>query len=193
MSGLLFLKTDDFQLQNGVKGPILCTGIRGFSMILFYSTQCGYCKNLIPVFKKLPGTINGCQFGMINVSQNKQCVLMSRKTIAPIQVVPYIVLYVDGKPYMRYNGPHDAKEIGRFIVEVSQKVQKQENFDKDPRVKDNKKGIPDYTIGNPLHGKDDKVCYLDFEEAYGTPHVGTEKTRPRQQLPNQAGMSGSGR
>ena len=111
MSGLLFLTSDDFNVQRGVKGPILCNNIRGFSLILFYSTQCEYCQNLIPIFKQLPGSVGGCQFGMINVSHNKQCVLQSRETIAPITEVPYVIMYVNGKPYIRYKGPHDLERL----------------------------------------------------------------------------------
>jgi hypothetical protein len=194
MSGLLFLRSEDFTTQRGQKGPILCTNIQGFSLILFYSTQCEHCQSLIPIFKKLPGSVGGCQFGMINVSHNKQCVLLSRQTIAPIKVVPYILLYINGKPYMRYNGPHDPREIGRFIVEVSQKFQKKESFAKDDRVKKDTHGdIPAYTIGHPLCGPDDKVCYLEFNDAYGTDNTGPERARPRQHLPSQAGMGVTGR
>lgn len=195
MSGLLFLTSDDFSIQRGSKGPIMCTNIKDFSLILFYSTQCEHCQLLIPIFKRLPGSVGGCQFGMINVSQNKQCVMMSRQTIAPITVVPYIVLYIKGKPYMRYNGPHDIREIGRFIVEVSKKVQKQESFGKDDeRIKEDPRGgIPAYTIGHPLHGPDDKVCYLEFDEAYSSKAGNGNTQRPRQQLPNESGMGNSGR
>lgn len=190
MSGLLFLTSQDFQIQKGVKGPILCTNIHGFSLILFYSTQCVHCQTLIPIFKKLHGAIGGCQFGMINVSHNKQCVLMSRETVSPITVVPYIILYVNGKPWMRYFGPHDPKEIARFIVEVSQKIQKKETFSKDDeRIKQNPRdAIPAYTIGHPLHGQDDNVCYLEFDTAYNADHNGSQKQKPRQFLPNEAGM-----
>jgi hypothetical protein len=190
MSGLLFLTSDDFQLQRGSKGNILCTNIQGFSLVLFYSTQCSHCQTLIPIFKRLPGSVGGCQFGMINVSHNRQCVMASRETIAPIKEVPYIVLYVNGKPYMRYQGPHDAKEIGRFIVEVARKVQANQSFNRDDqRVKEDPKGgIPAYTIGKPLHGPDDKVCYLEFNDAYGNNNTGPERTRPRQHLPSEAGM-----
>lgn len=165
MSGLLFLSTDDFSVAKGNKGNILCHGIPGFSLILFYSTQCTYCQTLIPIFKRLPGTIGGCQFGMINVSANKQCVKMSKDTIAPIAYVPYIVLYIQGKPFMRYNGPHDGEEIRRFVIEVANKVQSKQKFSSET-VKDNKKTIPEYTIGIPLCGEDG-VCYLDFDDAYG--------------------------
>ena len=168
MSGLLFLTSEDFQLAKGTKGTIMCNRIPGFSLILFYSTQCEHCQSLIPIFKSLPGTIGGCQFGMINVSHNKSCVMMSRESIAPIKVVPYIILYISGKPYMRYQGPHDPKEIARFIVEVSNKVQNKQTFTKDDtRIKhDSKGGIPAYTIGHPLCGPDDGECYLEFNDAY---------------------------
>ena len=167
MSGLLFLSSEDFSVTKGNKGNILCHGIPGFSLILFYSTQCVHCKNLIPIFKKLPGTIGGCQFGMINVSSNRQCVQMSKDTIAPISYVPYIVLYVQGKPFMRYNGPHDAEEIKRFVIEVANKIQSKQKFSGE-NVKEplNGKGIPEFSIGKPLCGQDDDVCYLNFSDAY---------------------------
>lgn len=199
MSGLLFLTADDFQLVKGVKGNIMCTSIQGFSLILFYSVQCEHCQSLIPIFKTLPGTVGGCQFGMINVSNNKQCVLMSRESVAPIKVVPYIILYINGRPYMRYQGPHDPREISRFIVEVSQQVSanKQQTFAKEENknVKPCKKGgIPAYTIGKPLIGQDD-VCYLDFTGAYGNTNTGggggPNPNKARANLPVGAGMGQS--
>lgn len=196
MSGLLFLTSDDFQLFRGTKGSIMGTSIPGFSLILFYSTQCEHCQTLIPIFKRLPGTVGGCQFGMINVSHNKSCVMMSRKTIAPIQVVPYIILYVNGKPYMRYKGPQDAKEIARFIVEVSQQAQqnvKRTNKTESKIKPDPKGGIPAYTIGKPLCGPDDDVCYLEFNNAYGQTQQNQRTRRQVQNIPAAAGMGTTGR
>ena len=89
---------------------------------------------------------------------------MSQNTIAPIKYVPYIILYIQGKPFMRYNGPHDGGEIRRFVIEVANKVQGKQKFTKET-VKDDGKGIPEFTTGHPLCG-DDKRCYLEFKEAY---------------------------
>lgn len=165
MSGLLFLTSDDFITSKGTKGPILCHSIPGFSLILFYSNQCPHCKMLIPIFKCLPGTIGGCQFGMLNVGANKDCIRMSKETIAPINYVPYIVLYINGRPFMRYQGPYDQNEIKRFVIDVAQKVQNKQKFSDDKVKEDPRGGIPQYTIGHPLYGDDD-VTYLEFDTAY---------------------------
>ena len=76
MSGLLFLTANDFSVIQDKKNNnnILINNIPGFSLVLFYSNQCQYCKTIIPIMKKLPGTINGCQFGMINVGRNKNVI-----------------------------------------------------------------------------------------------------------------------
>lgn len=168
MSGLLFLESDDFVLSKGTKGNILCTSIPGFSLILFYSTQCPHCQNLIPIFKRLPGSIGGCQFGMLNVSTNKTVIRLSKDTIAPITYVPYIVLFINGKPFMKYQGPHDANEMRRFVIEVSKKIETKQKFSQDT-TKEVVRGsvIPAYSIGCPLYGCEDDECYLEFQQAYG--------------------------
>ena len=153
MSGLLFLSNDDFFISKGTKGNILCNSIQGFSLILFYSTQCPHCQQLIPIFKKLPGTIGGCQFGMINVSTNKSCIKISKETIAPITYVPYLCLYINGKPFMQYKGPYDINEIKRFVLEVAQKVNNKQKFSNENIKNENKKGIPEFSIGHPLYKK----------------------------------------
>lgn len=169
MSALLFLTSDDFNIQKGNKGNVLCHTIPGFSLILFYSTQCAHCQKLIPNFKKLPGTVGGCQFGMINVSTNKKCIMMAKETITPITYVPYIILYHNFRPWIRYNGPNDVNEIRRFIIEVANKMQTKQKFIEDPtsapNIKKKKGRIPEYTTGIPLCGEDEKH-YLIYEEAY---------------------------
>jgi len=168
MSGLLFLQTNDFSIQKGMKGDILCHKIRGISLVLFYSTNCKYCIELIPIFKRLPGKIGGCQFGMINVSLERQIIELSKVTISSIKYVPLIILYVSGKPFIRYDGPHDEEELKRFIIEVSNKIHLKEKFTKEMNKKQfkNKKDIPAYASGHPLFGESDDF-YMEFSEAYG--------------------------
>ena len=161
MSSLLFLSTDDFSLSKGENGGVMHHEIGGFSLILFYSTKCVHCQKIIPLFKRLPDIVNGCQFGMINVSMNKSLLGMSMSSSTPIKYVPLIILYINGRPYMRYEGPPDENDIRRFILEVSNTVY-ESGFSQVAK----EKKIPAYTIGQPLCGEGD-VCYLVFDENNG--------------------------
>ena len=166
MSALYYLRSDDFLIKKGQKGNILCHNIKNLSLILFYSTSCVYCKTFIKVFKELPTKISGCSVGIINISHNMKIADMSKDTIMPLKFVPYIVLYYNGRPYMRYNGPSDINEIIKFISEISQQIsQKLQNKHKqtNPNIKKNKGGIPSYCTGKPLYG-DNEVCYLEFKD-----------------------------
>jgi hypothetical protein len=163
-SGLIFLESSDFVLTKGSKGPILSITIPAFCLVLFYSTACVHCQNIIPIFKKLPGTVGGCQFAMCNVSTNKNVVRLSKDTIAPITYVPFVMIYVQSKPYMIYKGDYDINLIRNFVFEVSNNLQNKQKFSANV-VKKNKNTIPNYSIGVPLCG-DDNVCYLTLNEGY---------------------------
>ena len=128
MSGILYLNVDDFVVRKGEKGNLMCLGydVQGMSLVLFYSNECQHCNKLLGRYKQLPYNINGCQFTMINVNkmENRRVVQMSNQTIVPITYVPDIILYVDGIPYMRYDGSHDIQSIKTFILDIYQRLQK---------------------------------------------------------------------
>jgi thioredoxin-like negative regulator of GroEL len=100
---------------------------------------------------------------MINVTQNPQVVAMSKETICEIKYVPYIVLYFNGKPYIRYDGPYDAGEVAQFVVEITNKLHSKEKFMESETIKLQEKSIPAYCIGTPIS---DRVSYLNFMDAY---------------------------
>lgn len=168
MSGLLFLSARDFNVQRGTKGPILCNVIKGYSLVMFYSTHCRKCQTLIPIFKQLPGTINGCQFGMINIGNNKQCIEMAKQTITPIQYVPLIILYINGKPFMRYppDSPDTIESLQKFIIQIAENVKQKQQFSK--KAETVKSGNNDLEtmlkgIGIPLCTE---CCYMNETDAY---------------------------
>ena len=176
MTGLLFLQSNDFKLTDGMKGPIMTTQIKGISIVVFYSSKCIHCQKLLPIIKSLSNSIQGCQFGIVNVGNSKECILLSRNTKNPINVVPYIILYINGRPYIRYQGPHTQQDITTFIVDVTtqaktqqtnENVQNTENTTKNIKhvVKQGSQ-IPAYCLGHPICGDGDDVCYLDFDGAY---------------------------
>jgi glutaredoxin-related protein len=160
-TGLLYLSNDDFRISETPEGKFLVHSIPGFSLVLFYSKQCPHCDDFLPVFKKLTGSIEGCFVGILNVSTNKQCVMASRDTQAPIEYVPFVLLYYNGKPSMIYKGPADPGTIIQFIMDVSKQIQSNTV----EQASSSARKIPEYTIGKPLFGEDN-VCYLPYDDAY---------------------------
>lgn len=125
MSGILFLGNDDFCVRAGEKGNMLClSGWKGLTLIMFYSKECKFCDNLILKFKQLPTIVNGCKFGMVCVNRNMDVVEKSKNTISPIEYVPDMILFVDGVPYIRYDGAHDIDSIRNFILTVYERLRK---------------------------------------------------------------------
>jgi thioredoxin-like negative regulator of GroEL len=163
MVALLFLDNGDFEIKPQQEGDALHTKLTGFSLILFYSTQCTHCKTLVPVFKQLPTAIGGCQFAMMNVSNNKETVLSSQKTITPIKYVPLVMLYIDGKPVSQHSGAHTIEAISEFVIEATKKFAgtKEDNIQAPPTLDD----IPAYSIARPSNKKGNK-CYLNCTDSY---------------------------
>lgn len=178
MSGTLYLSDTDFSIIEDKGNLVMYNNIKGLSLILFYSTSCKYCNTILPIFKTLPGTMNGCQFGIINVSTEKKIIEMSKKTNTPLQYVPFILLYFNGKPFMLYNDDHDINKLRKFVVDAAKNL-KTSFINTKPTTSSassssssnmgssqpssTKKQFA-YTTGQPLCGNG--VCYLDDEKCY---------------------------
>ena len=182
MSGILFLGNDDFTVRQGEKGALLSLTYEspGLTLVLFYSKECKYCDSLINKFKQLPQHIHGCNFAMVNINRNMQVVEKAKSTICNITYVPDIILFVDGNPFVRYDGNHEIMNIRDFIIEIYKKLQKtsfsppnqqqqqQPHSMTPPPSLPPQETIPAYTIGKPIIGNrnEQRVCYVNYQDAY---------------------------
>lgn len=116
-SPILFLNETNFSVS-GDKS--LTVNIPNFSLVLFYSTRCPHCKQMIEVIKRMPTLINGCTFAMVNLDENRGVVQKAKQSSLELKFVPFLVFYASGIPYMVYNGPTIDTEIKRFVVQVSE-------------------------------------------------------------------------
>ena len=170
MNSLHFLSENDFSIQQGKKGRIMCTNLSGVSLVLFFSKQCVHCFDVFPVYAALPHKISGCQFSVLNISMYPGVASKAQSTIAPITHVPFIILYVNGRPFMKYNGKKTYEDISKFVNEVLSRIQQNKrNFSPQQsqqlNVEDN--DIPDYASGIPFNMVcEGETCYLTFGEAY---------------------------
>lgn len=128
MSGILFLNQNDFEIRTSTRGDMLALRYekKGLCLVLFYSKELQKTDGdvLLNNFKTLPGIINGCSFAMVNMNMNIGLVDISKNTIAPITYVPDLVLFVNGCPFIRYDGNHNVEDICRFLEDVYNKIHK---------------------------------------------------------------------
>lgn len=173
MAGISYFTPDDFHIGQGQRGPLLCIKDPRLTLVYFYSPKAQDCEPFTNTIISCPGNIIGAQFAMVNIGQKQLAIYkLSLGTIMPIDVVPYIVLYFNGKPYMRYSGPPDIAEIAAFIKELAVRVKDNAPVTKNmgvcpPNVGVGGQGkakIPAYCVGKPV---DDDNTFMAYGDAYG--------------------------
>ena len=189
--GIYFFNNDDFVVKENMKGKLLGFSgeSKGLYLVLFYSKECPHCDKLLAEFKQLPNLINGCKFVMVNINKNPGIIEKSKTTISPITYVPDVILYVNGLPYIRYDGPSEMELIKNFILDIYQKLQKTSFFNENNNTTTQSinqnaqhqeqqqmqqqaqpiEEIPSYSIGKPVCGNAKDAygkCYLEFDNAY---------------------------
>ena len=141
-------------------------------------------------FKQLPTMILGCKFVMVNINHNPEIIQKSKQSISPITYVPDLILYVNGLPYIRYDGPNKLENIKDFVMDIANKLEKtsfmsdeisnvptkfeqpvEPQQQQQQHIQYPENAIPEYTIGKPLCGSNKDIygkCYLGFDSAYIT-------------------------
>ena len=133
MVATLYLSSSDFEIKEDDNILKMCTKIPGMSMICFYSTQCEHCADLVPIFKQLPLMHQGCQFGLINVGKhrNHNIIQASQQTNTPLTHVPFIIMYINGYPYMKFDDNPTPENLIKFIKHVSDEQKQTLSFTND--------------------------------------------------------------
>jgi hypothetical protein len=181
MNSIIRLQSSDMYLDQGTKGPILCNGIKGLSLVMFYSSiRCKISEALFPRFKYLPQMINGCKFCVLNIIDHPDVIGMSEQTIAPIRAVPYIVFYVNGKPFLQYDDEPTLEKLANFVTYSMKLLESKKSFiDKGAKIESD---IPGYCTNKPyLDFKCDSetnFCYLTYSDAYGKPRQANTQMHP---------------
>ena len=147
---------------------------------MFYSPRCQICVNLEPLFRRLPQFVSNCKFCVLNINENQNVIAMSRQTIAPIEFVPYIVFYVNGRPFLQYDDESNIDKLINFVQYAMKLIESKKTFiEKGAKVESD---IPAYSIAKPYFNftcDDNNFCYLTHSEAYGKGK--TQQPQPQQQ------------
>lgn len=156
--GLLILEEEDFELvESGKVTHLIHTVGCKYSIVMFYTDECDQCKVIKPILLGFVGnpTIQIC---VVNVydPDSVNLIEQSQKTTTPLQHVPFIVFYINGIPFKKYDGQYNFSDFQSFVQNVMVEASK---------IKDTSEinEIPPYTIGKPNSAK---VCYLTYQKAY---------------------------
>lgn len=156
--GLLILEEEDFELVKTDKVTHLVHTLDcKYSVVMFYTDECNQCHLVKPILRKFLNNSN-VQICMVNVydPDSTNLIQLSAKTTTPLQHVPFIIFYINGVPFKKFDGQYTETDFKNFINNVMFEASK---------IKDtnNIGEIPPYTIGKPNSAK---VCYLSFQNAY---------------------------
>lgn len=187
-STIKFMEDKDF--YNG-PGEMLVCSLPKYALVMFYSTQCAHCAEMKNVFMDLNQKIEGCNFGMINVDDNKGVIDKCNKGGVELTYVPFVVFFANKKPYMVYTGPCVSSDLERFIVDVSNdyrsknmnnKITQPENNSYSDRFTQHQESNDDTyapskdacaigdeeCISHKSNESKRKMCYLSIDEAYSS-------------------------
>jgi hypothetical protein len=185
----------DKQLNGTPDDKLLC--LKNPIPILFlmmYSNKCKVCDKVFEFLKHFPSKFQGsCEFGLVNIDNNMSLVQMSQgsKSMA-IQYVPNIILFLYGRPYMKYEGKRDEQNMRSFLIEHLKTIQKFNMNRSDNKNNGNNSGnnngngngnnnqeitnvdyqIPEFSTGIPFNvvcDEENGNCYLKYDEAYAQP------------------------
>jgi hypothetical protein len=169
---LIYLGTNDFYVGEGSKGKMLCNNLKDLTFVFFHTDpdRCEHCEELIPIFRRLPQFISSCKFALVNLNKNQEIIKMSYSSITPLKHVPYLMLYVNGKPFLRYDGERTLQDLVDFINEVLFRIKSKSKFVDNKNVLKVQEEIPAFTVGVPYNIRCDEEsgkCYVQYSDIMG--------------------------
>jgi len=160
----MFLTPNDFAIQNG---ELVKLNDQGYSFVFFLTNDCVYCADVKPAFNYLSKMIRGVNFAYMDVNQNNNKLPnMSLRTTSPIEYVPLLLLFANGRKIAQFfqdevKPENNIQKMQQFIINNTrpQSTQQPQSTTSQPS------NIPPYTIGIPGNLASRKVCKL-YENAY---------------------------
>jgi len=109
------LNSDNFTVV-GRRSKTLNINIGGPVLVFFKMQGCGGCAAFEPIFGQLALQDVRVSYAIVDLTRARDVITKSRDTSTPIQTVPFIMLYVDGRPHAKYNGKKTISSIKSFIA-----------------------------------------------------------------------------
>jgi hypothetical protein len=102
----------------GTKNKALGITLPGLVLVYFKIEGDENCIPFDPVFKELRRIDTRVKYGILDLNQNKNVVAWSRETSTPINVVPLLILYINGLPHAKFAGNRNVKSVQQIITDA---------------------------------------------------------------------------
>jgi thiol-disulfide isomerase/thioredoxin len=118
-----YLTTKDFFLNKTEKGNMLCIrDLQGIALVTIFAESCATCQSLVPKLRQASLNFTGCRILFVDLLKNRELVELSKKSVTTITEVPYIMIYRNGQPFVRYTGKKSIEDIFNTLTEIIQRV-----------------------------------------------------------------------
>ena len=114
------LSDDNFYVM-GNKIKTLMLNIPGNVLVLFKAQDMN-SNQFQPVFNSLVSSDHRVAYADIDLNYNRRVINMSRDTTTPISGVPLLIMYINQKPYSKFNGNQNIQALSNFITTSLQSV-----------------------------------------------------------------------
>lgn len=118
--GIYNLGIQNFQVGGGGGKRTLNLQTREPMVLCFFKQQgCPACTAFEPIFAQLSKMDPSVSYGICDLSgQNRDIIRMSQGTTSTITAVPFLVMYVHGKPFAVFRGKKNIPSLRSFIDKV---------------------------------------------------------------------------
>jgi len=116
MGSIQLLYSQDFQ-QVGQRTKTMAIKTPDPILVLFKMIDCPNCKVVEPIFVQLSKErdVPPIRYGIIDLTQQKDLIALSKPTTTPLQAVPTLILYANGRPLAKFNGTKNLPSLKNFI------------------------------------------------------------------------------
>ena len=178
---ILHLNSKHFDItESKNNNKILSCTLPGLVFVFFYvdyvdpnrMKKCDNCELLKPEFERLSKKLEKSYFtfAAVNLNTHADIAKKSMQTKIKINYVPYLILFVDGVPYLRYDSTGASDQM-EYFLSIALKECMQKGYK--PTVSSGASTVtadetPAYKSGgipyNILCDKNTGLCYLTFED-----------------------------
>jgi len=116
MATIVKLTPNDFTMLGTTNKTL---GIRNpGSMLILYRMNCNNCATFEPIFRELAKKDPRIQYGVLDLDAYQQVAQWSNQTSTPIKHVPFLVLYINGRPHAKFSGTKNVASISSFLTKA---------------------------------------------------------------------------